>query len=59
MASTTKMKVENFQSKLNSNITKELLTSISVDIMICRFTDDLRTDIHLGLAATVNYLFFG
>ena len=34
MASATKVKVENFQSSLNSHITKQLLTSISVDLRI-------------------------
>ena len=34
MTSTTKVNVENFQSKLKSHITKQLLTSISVDMII-------------------------
>ena len=34
MASATKLKEEIFQSKLNSHKTKQLLTSISVDIRI-------------------------
>ena len=34
MTSTTKVKVENFHSKLKSHVTKQLLTSISVDMRI-------------------------
>ena len=34
MTSTAKLKVENFHLKLRSHITKQLLTTISVDIRI-------------------------
>ena len=49
MASATKVKVEYLQSLWKSHITKQLLTLLST----------LKNDIHLGLAASVNYHFFG
>ena len=58
MTSTTKVKVGNCNSKLKSHITKQLLTGISVDMRIYRQCA-LKSGIHLGLAAPVNYHFFG
>ena len=52
----TKVKVENFHSQLKSHITKQLLTSISVDIRIFSI---LKSDIHRGLVASMNITFSG
>ena len=54
MTSTTKVNEENFHSYLKSHTTKQLLTSFSVDM-----TSTLKSAIYLGLAASVNYHFFG
>ena len=45
----TKVKVENFHLQLKSHITKQLLTSITIDISPDIST--LKSDIHLGFAA--------
>ena len=40
---------------MKSHISKQLLTSISVD----KDSSTLKSDIHLGLATSVNYHYFG
>ena len=56
MTSTTKVKVENFHSQLKSHINNTV-----IDFNFGRHKDlsTLKRDIHLGLAASVNYHFFG
>ena len=54
MSLTTKVKVATFSGLNESHITKQLLTSISVDIRIYL---PLKV-IHLSLAASVNIHFF-
>ena len=56
MTSTTKVKVENFHFKVEKLDDK---TVIEFNFGRHKDLSTLKSDIHLGLAASVNYHFFG